>query len=477
MSPNRINRRQVLGGLAATTGLAACAHAPFASAAVAGTRPNIIFIMADDLGYADLSCFGRRDFSTPNLDRLAGQGLQFTSAYSNSPVCSATRTALMTGQYQYRLPIGLEEPLIPARNEGLPAGKPTLASMLKSAGYSTSLIGKWHLGRLPDFGPLQSGYDHFWGFRGPGVDYFNHSDPEDGDLWDGDQRIEEVGYITDLLADRTIEQLDDFSKSSEPFLISLHFSAPHWPWEGPNDQAEADRISSMPGHRAIHHYDGGTLATYAEMVTRMDMQVGRVLAKLKELGLDQNTIIVFTSDNGGERFSDTWPFSGRKSEVLEGGIRVPTMMRWPSRIAPGQKTDIPTMTMDWVPTLLAAAGQRAEDLPVEFDGVDISASFDGQALPDRALFWRFKHMDQKAVRLGRWKYLHIAGNEFLFDVIADPLERGNLKDREVDVFEDLKARFSAWDADMLPYEDDTFSGGFTGSEMADRFGVEPRPRR
>lgn len=435
--------------------------------------PNILFIMADDLGYADLSSFGRRDYDTPNIDQLAEQGMRLTSAYSNSPVCSATRTALMTGNYQYRLPIGLEEPLSFAP-VGLEPDEPTLPSNLKELGYQTALIGKWHLGHTSDYSPLLSGYDYFWGVRQGGVDYFTHEVGGVNDLWEGDTNIEESGYLTERFGNQAIKQLESFSKNGKPFYLSLHFTAPHWPWEGPNDLDSAIELTEAARESVmkILHFDGGNMEVYAEMVTSLDQQVGRVLNSLKELGLDENTIVVFTSDNGGERFSDNWPFTGLKAEVLEGGIRVPTIVRWPGKTTPGSTSAEPIITMDWVPTFLNAASGEA--IPEnEFDGRDIATVFDGAKLPERALFWRYNLFDQKALRRGQWKYLEISGKEFLFDVIADPMERGNLKGKYPDVFQSMKAEYSDWNQGMLPYTGTTFSIGLNGEQIPTRYGVEP----
>ncbi len=181
--------------------------------------PNIVFIMADDLGYADVSCYGRPDITTPNIDSLAAKGVRFLQGYANSAVCSATRTALITGRYQYRLPLGLEEPLA-GRDVGLPPDHPTLPSLLKKAGYSTTLVGKWHLGALPKFGPLKSGYDHFYGFRGGAVDYYTHANQRD-DLWDDDVQVHQMGYLTDMLGGRAVDVVNGYAKSVRPFLISL----------------------------------------------------------------------------------------------------------------------------------------------------------------------------------------------------------------------------------------------------------------
>src|SRR6266853_4914488 len=345
------------------------------------TKPNIVFILADDLGYADVSCYGQRDYSTPNIDRLAAEGLKFTQAYSNSPDCSATRTALITGRYQARLPLGLEEPLTPLtpKDIGLPPSHPTLPSLLKKAGYGTTLIGKWHLGYLPDYSPLKCGYDHFWGFQGGALDYFTHKanpSAETDDLWEDDVKVHQVGYLTNLLGDRAVRVIGDYGKSKQPFFLSLHFNAPHWPWEGPEDEAESRRV------KALNAFDGGSLKTYGRMVTQMDTQVGRVLKELESTGIANNTIVIFTSDNGGERFSDTWPFTGKKLDLLEGGLRIPALVRWPGRIKAGSTTDQVGITMDWMPTFLAAAG-TVPDPAFPLDGMNLLPVLTGSVVPAR----------------------------------------------------------------------------------------------
>ena len=462
-----ITRRGLLAG-----GIAIAAAAAGSEAAPSAVRrPNILFIMADDLGYADSSCYGQPDFKTPNIDALASQGMRFTQAYANSAVCSATRTALITGRYQYRLPVGLEEP-ISGRDVGIPPTHPTLPSLLRDAGYSTALIGKWHLGPLPKFGPLQSGYEHFWGYRNGAVDYYTHSLLGNADLWDGNTPVSEVGYMTDLLGDRTTKTLEEFSRSPRPFLLSLHFSAPHWPWEAPGDEAESKRLSSATSIEQMMDFDGGSQKTYAEMVVRMDDQVGRVLRTLDCLGLRDNTIVVFTSDNGGERFSDVWPFTGRKSELLEGGIRIPAIVRWPGRVRAGSVSDAQIMSMDWLPTLLAAAGIRpAPSYPT--DGLDITIALGGAQLPQRTLFWRYRAHAQQACRRGDWKYLKIDANKFLFNVSQDPLERANLKNREPARFGALERAWQSWNSSMLPLDPKSNTFGFDASELADHFGVSP----
>jgi arylsulfatase A-like enzyme len=459
----QITRREALKATALTP-LALIANAQSAA------RPNIVFILADDLGYADVSSYGRRDFTTPNIDRIAAEGMKFTQAYANSAVCSATRTALITGRYQYRLPIGLEEPLGSGETRivGLPPSHPTLPSLLKKAGYGATLIGKWHLGKLPDFGPLQSGYEHFWGFRSGGVDYFTHksgpANTETDDLWDDDVKVHQTGYLTDLMGAKATAVIADYARTpGRPFLLSLHFNAPHWPWEGPDDEAESRRIS------ALTDFDGGSLATYARMVREMDLQIGRVLETLQTAGIADNTIVIFTSDNGGERFADTWPFTGKKSELLEGGLRIPAIVRWPGHIRPGSTTEQVAISMDWMPTLLAAAGVMP-DPGYPPDGMNLlPALLQNTAPVPRKLFWRYRMNAQRAMRDGDLKWLKIRDNTFLFNVVSDPLERANLKDRQPEIYRKLVAEYEAWNATMLPENPAANSFGFNGAQLADHY--------
>ena len=438
--------------------------------------PNIVFIMADDLGYADVSCYGRPDLSTPNIDRLAAAGVRFLQAYANSAVCSATRTALITGRYQYRLPIGLEEPLA-GRDVGLPPEHPTLPSLLKKAGYGTTLVGKWHLGVLPRFGPLQSGYEHFYGFRTGAVDYYTHSagsriaavpDSQQGDLWDDDVPVHQMGYLTDLLGSRAVDAVNGYAKSGRPFLLSLHFNAPHWPWEAPGDEAESERLRG----KALFDIDGGTQKTYQQMIRQMDLQIGRVLQALDANGLRENTLVIFTSDNGGERFADTWPFTGRKTELLEGGLRIPAVVSWPARIPRGRTTEQVAITMDWMPTLLSAA-RTAPDPAFAPDGINLLPLLTQNAAPvARTLYWRYKANAQRAIRSGDYKYLKILDNTFLFNVAEDPMERANLKERRKDIYDRLVRDWYDWNATMLPEIDQSNTGNFSGDELADHIGAQ-----
>jgi arylsulfatase A-like enzyme len=459
-----ITRRTVLKAAAAPFAIPLCNTILPATQ----TPPNILFILVDDMGFADLSCYGRREYATPNIDKLATGGMKFTQAYANSSVCSATRTALLTGRYQYRLPVGLEEPL-GLRDLGMPPDHPTLPSLLKKAGYETMLIGKWHLGNPPNYGPLKSGYDHFWGLRGGGADYFTHKiglkETDPTDLWDDDTRIDPKGYMTDLLGDRAIKAIQDYSQAKKPFFISMHFTAPHWPWEGPQDEAVSRQLTS------IYHLDGGSQKTFAAMVTRLDFQIGRILKELETSKIANNTIVVFTSDNGGERFSDTWPHTGKKTELLEGGIKVPAIVRWPGHIRPGSTTTQTAMSMDWAPTFWDIAGVKPTS-DFQPDGISLAPVLTGKAAPiARKLFWRYKVNDQHAMRYGDMKWLKIGKNDFLFNVVEDPLERANLKQRQPELYKKLVSEYEAWEATMLPIDPKSASVGFTADQLADHFGV------
>jgi len=463
-------RTTALGSLA----IAACVDDVFGQNRTA--PPNIVYIMADDLGYADVGCYGRPDLKTPNIDRIAARGVRFLQGYANSAVCSATRTGLITGRYQYRLRIGLEEPL-GGNVIGLPPEHPTLPSLLRKAGYGTTLVGKWHLGQLPNFGPLQSGYDHFYGFRGGGLDYYRHT-PGSGpneDLWDDDVQVHQMGYLTELFGNRAVDVVNGYAKARRPFFVSLHFNAPHWPWEAPGDEAEAERLRVQG--RGIADYDGGSQKTYQKMIEAMDAQIGRVLKSLDDNRLTNNTIVIFTSDNGGERFALTWPFTGRKTELLEGGLRIPSIISWPARIPQGRTSDQVSISMDWMPTLLAAAG-TSPDPALPPDGMNLLPHLTTNAAPvPRTLYWRYKANAQRAIRDGDMKFLKILDNTFLFNVAEDPMERANLKDRQKDVYDRLVAKWLDWNATMLPEVDESATSNFTGGQLADHIGTPPTSRK
>jgi arylsulfatase A-like enzyme len=432
----------------------------FAAAAIGGSRiaampsskhPNILFILADDLGYGDLSCYGRPDYRTPVLDRLAGEGMKFTNAYAAAPLCTPTRCAFITGRYPQRLQVGLQEPLKKGQTDvGLPPDHPTVASLLKSTGYETALIGKWHLGWTPEFGPNRHGFDEFFGALSGAVDYFTHKaadapgKPVPGglsDLWENLTPIERIGYLTDLLSDRAVQFIS--RQRANPFFLSLQYNAPHSPWEGPEDAA-----ISHTTHGEGPMVEGGSLKIYGAMMKSMDAGIGRVLEALKRSNLDRNTLIIFTSDNGGERYSFNWPFSFQKGYLWEGGIRVPAIVRWTGVVPPRQTTEQAATSMDWTATILAGAG-ALPDPSYPLDGEDLMSVCTGKRAPyDRTLFWRTRLRD--AARVGNWKYLKDSGQEHLFDLSEDPGEKADLRKKSTETFAKIKAKYLAWNAQMLP---------------------------
>jgi arylsulfatase A-like enzyme len=439
-------------------------------------RPNIIFIVADDLGFADLGCYGGRDAAfgkvSPVLDQLANAGLKFTQAYSNSPVCSPTRFALMTARYQYRLRGAADEPINSkskgSATLGLPAEHPTLPSLLKASGYRTALIGKWHLGYPPHFSPIKSGYEEFFGPMSGGVDYFTHcSNNGTHDLYLNDDEHSEEGYLTDLLSHRAVDYVQRMAASGQedqPFFLSLHYTAPHWPWETREDGDIAQSVKSN-----LFHLDGGNIHTYHRMIHHMDEGIGWLLDALRDTKQLDNTLIVFTSDNGGERFSDNWPLVGGKMDLTEGGIRVPWIAHWPAVISAGAVSSQHCLTMDWSATMLDLGGATIPDSH-PLDGISLRPVLqDPTHLIDRPLFWRMNHRQQRAMRSACWKYLRVDGNDYLFNIDLDARERANLGHREPERLAAMKQAWEDWEATMPPIpEDASISLGYSSQDMPQR---------
>jgi arylsulfatase A-like enzyme len=436
------------------------------------TRPNIIFIVADDLGFADLGCYGGREPVSPVLDALAANGIRFTQGYANSPVCSPTRFALMTARYQYRLRGAAEEP-INSRSRGsttlgLPPAHPTLPSLLKDAGYRTALIGKWHLGYPPAFGPLRSGYEEFFGPMSGGVDYFTHRASNGAhDLWQGEEERHEEGYLTDLISQRAVDYVQRMAAGAQagtPFFLSLHYTAPHWPWETREDAAVAQEVKDN-----LFHLHGGNIHTYRKMIRQMDEGIGTLMAALRDQGLERDTLVVFTSDNGGERFSDSWPLVGGKMDLTEGGIRVPWIAHWPAGIAAGGTSEQLCMTMDWSATMIDIGGAQA-DPAYPLDGISLAPVLrdPGHRLA-RTLHWRMNHRGQRALRDGPWKYLRVDGHDYLFDLSRDERERANLAPRDPQRLARMRAQWEEWNGTMpaIP-EDATVSLGYGSKDMPQR---------
>ena len=415
-----------------------------------GRRPNLLFILCDDLGYGDVSAFGRTDYTTPNIDRLVAEGARFTNAYTAASTCTPTRVSFVTGRYPQRQSADLQRPMGWGTTElpthGLSPSVPTIARMLKTAGYDTALVGKWHLGFAPEFSPLKHGFDEFFGIKGGGADYFTHKGRRNvHELYEGDITADRTGYLTELLSDRAIEYVG--RKHDRPFYLSLHYTAPHWPWEGPADT----HGDSLP-----HSFsDGGSPVVFREMMRSLDDGIGRVLQALARAGRERDTLVIFTSDNGGERYSYNAPWSNGKFTLYEGGIRVPLALRWPGTIPAGGRGDQLAITMDWAATLVAAAGAKA---PVTLDGIDLVPCAKGGAARDRTLFWRQPDPiagPHAAARRGSWKLLRVGDQEMLFDLKADPGEKTDVSARNPKVLADLRAAWTQWNQGMVAQRRET----------------------
>jgi arylsulfatase A-like enzyme len=412
-----------------------------ASAALAQTarKPNVIFILVDDMGYADLSSFGSKDIRTPNIDRLAREGVKLTQMYSNGPVCTPTRAAFITGRYQQR--VGLEWAINATEKEpGLPVEEGSLARMLKNNGYATALIGKWHLGSKPEFLPARHGFDEFFGITGGNADMYSHRNlPGENVLYEGEKPTEITGYLTEHLERRSVDFIQ--RHKDKPFFLYLAFNAVHWPFQRPN---RPDMV------RTRETWLDGTRADYIEMMQSVDSAVGQVLNALDRHGIAKDTLVIFTSDNGGERLSDMGPYFNTKGTLWEGGIHVPGLARWPAALPKGKVSAQVSITMDWTETILAAAGVQPER---QLDGINLLPILQGkQAVQDRTLCWRIDRdgFRQQAIRSGKWKLVTqpTSVNLLLYDLERDPGERRNLFNEHQDKVKELRANLEAWDKEM-----------------------------
>ena len=430
-----------------------CATTASALPGAAAKRPNIVLILADDLGSRDLSCYGSPDIRTPNIDSLGRRGVRFTQFYANAPECSPTRTALLTGRYQHRAG-GLECALgvgdqgrydeaawLQQRGElGLPASEITLPRILKDSGYDTGCFGKWHLGYPKKFWPAAHGFDESFGILGGNADYFTHQE-EDGRpvLYRNLDTVERTGYATDLFADAAIDWLK--RRSEKPFFLYLPFTTPHTPIQYP--EGFDPKTGTAP-------WRNGDRKTYAKMVERMDARIGDVLAQLDRMGRAGDTLVLFLSDNGGDPNGDNAPLRGRKSSLWEGGIRVPCLLRWPRLGLEGRTNNQVALTMDLLPTLLAAAGV-APPAGRKFDGAGLLPVIGGRRQPfPRTVFWRFRRAEntRKAVRQGDLKLVDDSGKRELHDLAADPLEQRDLLGAMPDRARKLETLLAAWEQDV-----------------------------
>ncbi len=406
--------------------------------------PNIILIMADDLGYSDISCFGSEFIETPVLDKMASEGIKFTDFHSNGAVCSPTRAALMTGNYQQRTGIeGVIKAAKKFREGGIASSEKTLAEYFKEAGYVTGAFGKWHLGYKPEYNPTCHGFDEFVGYISGNIDFISHRDQAGiYDWWHNSDTTYEEGYVTDLITDHALDFME--KNKDKPFLVYLPHEAPHYPYQGRNDKADR-----LPGVKFNNHGSRpDKKQAYKEMVEIMDENIGKVMKKLQELKLYKNTIVFFCSDNGATKLGNNGILNGFKGSLWEGGHRVPAIAWYPEKIKAGISTESTVLSMDILPTLLSVAGISNQE---KLDGKDFSeVLFSQKQLKERPLFWRFNN--QWVARKGDWKYLKIKENEYLFNLENDIGEKHNLNEENSSKLIELKILLEEWESNMSKYK-------------------------
>ena len=417
--------------------LATAAAAPLARAA---SKPNVVIFLVDDMGYGDIGPYGVQDTKTPHLDKLAREGVRFTDSYSNGPVCTPTRCALMTGRYQQRY--GLEWATLPTQREfGLATTNMTLPRMLKNQGYRTAMFGKWHLGGTPELMPVAHGFDEFFGITGGNVDHYTHRNVSGRhDLYDGVELVEKKGaFLTDLLTQRAVGFLDRHARehASEPFFLYVPYNSVHWPFQRPD----------RPDERNKETWYDGSREDYVKMVENIDESVGAVLQALDRNKFAENTLVIFTNDNGGERYSRNDPFFHHKGTLWEGGLRVPTILRWPGRTPAGVGSAQPMITMDITATVAAASGAQPKE-PLE--GIDLLPVIRRKQPVERTFYWRINRNDRKqqSVRRGNLKYIKDGAIEMLFDLAADPGERHDLAVYWPKQVAEMRAMYAAWESDL-----------------------------
>ncbi len=443
------------------------------------SQPNVIIFFTDDQGYGDLSCMGATDFRTPNLDRMANDGVRFTDWYSNNPVCSPSRAALLTGRYPGNA--GVRSILRGHRQTtGLPSSVPTLATMLRDAGYQTAMAGKWHLGLTEDSRPQSHGFDRSFGFFAGCIDYYSHifyygaNRPGPGlnpthDLWEDNEEIWRNGeYFTELVADKAMEYLREMSATDKPFFLYVPFNAPHYPMQAP--QEYMDRFAELPWDRQA----------MAAMISAVDDAIGKIMNEVERLGAAANTLSFFTSDNGPSRETRNWldgnqdPYyggasgglKGHKFSLFEGGVRMPAIAHWPEQIGAGVVSGEPCASMDIVPTVLDAVGVDASRY--ELNGVSLLDHLTSDTqLEDRPIFWELG--SQTAVRRGKWKLVlngqlveheDPIAEDHLSNLDDDPSESVNLAGQEPAITSELKRLADNWRAGI----EDRWAQEFTTPE-------------
>jgi arylsulfatase A-like enzyme len=425
--------------VAAVLVLLGAAHAARGQPASA-QRPNVVLIITDDVGYGDFGAYGATDIKTPNVDRLAREGVKLTDFYA-APTCTPTRASLITGRYQQR--VGLEAALPSAgpRDRGLlPTGR-SLPQLLKNNKYATGLIGKWHLGWKPEFGPNEHGFDYFFGFKSGAIDFYTHESANGtDDLFENTTPVRVDGYMTDLITARAVRFIEQHG--GEAFFLDVSYNAAHWPFQVPDHHSVARAIANP----SPLDDPPPTRRDYAAMLERADHGVGQILQTLARLGLERSTLVIFTNDNGGEWLSRNTPLFNRKGTLWEGGIRVPAILRWPGRLPRGRVSAQAAIFMDLTASILAAT--RTPVPPdAHLEGVDLLPILEGRSPQvGRTLFWRTPN--QKAVRNGDWKLLAQGEALFLFNLRTDISERTDMSAQRMDLVRAMRPLIDAWEADV-----------------------------
>ena len=419
-------------------------------------QPNILVIVGDDMGYADLGVHGSRDIRTPNLDALAAGGIRFTDAYVTGPYCSPTRAGLLTGRYQQRFGHEFNIGAGPAAAAfGLPLSERTLADRLKAVGYQTALFGKWHLGSSEKFHPMSRGFDEFFGFLGGGHSYHEIGAGTANPLLDGRKPAAQMSYLTDMLTDRAVGFLQ--RERSQPFFLYLAYNAVHTPMH-----------YTKPYLARVAHIPDEQRRTYAAMMTAMDDGIGRVMATLRERKLEEDTLIFIFSDNGGPTMEGTTingasnaPLRGSKRQTYEGGVRVPFFIQWKGRLAAGRVDSRPIVQLDVFPTALAAAGVEV-DPAWKLDGVNLLPllTTETSRRPHDVLYWRLGGM--MAIRKGDWKLVKTVDGPVpsdltrladlsdaeLFDLSKDIGESKNVAAAHPEIAKDLAETWQRWNREL-----------------------------
>jgi arylsulfatase A-like enzyme len=408
-------------------------------------KPNFIIILADDLGYADLSLNGSQQIPTPHIDKLAKNGINFTNGYVSGPVSSPSRAGLMTGKNQVTFGhdnnLSGVQPGFDKQFNGLPLTETTIATRLKELGYITGLIGKWHLGNLPQFHPLKRGFDEMWGYTGGGHDYFEAK--TDGKGYQAPiecnyKKPQPLTYITDDKGDECVDFIHRHKE--EPFFLFASFNAPHAPMQA----TKADLA-------LFKHIKDVKRRTYCAMVHRLDVNVGRIVQALEDNGVAENTLVVFLSDNGGpcdQNASINAPFNGQKGILLEGGIHVPFIMSWKGKLPSGKTYENPVISLDLASTFFELAGGKKTE-GIQFDGVNLMPFLlnEKSGVPHESFNWRFTI--SAAIRQGNWKLIRLPDRmPMLYDLSKDISEKNNVALEHLEVTTSLLKKLGDWDVSL-----------------------------